>query len=74
MDIHQARTEAVHKEIMVKMVVHQERMGSNVNAWQKEEMACQENMEVCLGSKEPKSLEEKKSVVVHEEVPKKRLQ
>jgi hypothetical protein len=70
MDIRQARTEAIHEEIMAKMDAHQERMGASVNAWRKEAMACQEAMETCLGSKGPTSLEEKESVVVHEEVPK----
>jgi fatty-acid desaturase len=48
MDIHQARTEAIEEEIIVQMDAHQERMGTSVNAWQKETTACQEATEACL--------------------------
>jgi hypothetical protein len=36
MDIHKARTEAIHKEIIAKIDAHEERMGSSMNDWRKE--------------------------------------
>jgi hypothetical protein len=69
MDIHQARAETVQEGIITKMDTHQERMGTSINAWQKEMMACQEATEACLESKEPTS-GEIESVAVHGEVPK----
>jgi hypothetical protein len=42
MDTHQARTEAIQKEIVAQMNAHQERMGASVNAWRNETTACQE--------------------------------
>jgi hypothetical protein len=73
MDIHQARTETVQEEIIAKMDAHQERMGTNMNAWQKETMACQEATEACLERKEPTSVKIE-SVVVHGRFLKKRAQ
>jgi hypothetical protein len=57
MNTHEARTEAIQKEITVKMDAHQERLGASVNAWQKETTACQEMTEGCLENKEPTSVE-----------------
>jgi hypothetical protein len=48
MDIHPARIEAIQEEIIAKMDFYQERMGTSVNAWWKETMACQEVTEACL--------------------------
>jgi hypothetical protein len=36
------------KEIIAKIDVHQKRMEANMNAWQKETLACQEAAEACL--------------------------
>jgi hypothetical protein len=69
MDTHQARPEVTQEEIIAKMDAHQERMGANMNVWQKETLACQEAMEACLESKEPTMLDVG-FVAVHEEVPK----
>jgi hypothetical protein len=56
MDIHEARTKAIQEEIIAKIDAHQGRMGTSVNAWRKETMACQEVTEACLESKEPTSV------------------